>query len=400
MVFSENIDITNHLQDINSKHDEWIFFYNASHLKIESNSLSYVFYPTHTEYKKILSLQDLNICNMESINYCGYIGYETCLELENYSLETELKYYISMPEIYLLEMGYQEVYSNITLTNQEYVLPKAINIYSNMCYEDYKNKLEIIRKNIIEGNLYQANLTRKICIEYDQEIDESLALSIFIVLANRAPTANMCFFKTQHGFILSASPESFIDINSKGHAITKPIKGTASIGQEDVLLNDKNKAENLMIVDLMRNDFSRVSNNVFVSKLFEIEEYRSLLQLYSQIECNKKHTISNVDFILHAFPAGSMTGAPKISAIQLCLKLESYKRGVYSGILCAFLSDNTCFSSVVIRTIIIQDNKIEFQVGGGITYDSDAEDEFNETILKAIDICHVLNLNPQILKEI
>ena len=157
-----------------------------------------------------------------------------------------------------------------------------------------------------------------------------------------------------------------------------------------------------MIVDLMRNDLARSSEagSVKVEKLFEVSSYKTLHHLASTITSQKRNNISTLDAVINSFPAGSMTGAPKVSAMKFCNRQEKIKRGVYSGALGWFGGDGSCDLSVVIRTLIIHGNKFEFQVGGGITSDSDPEKEWQETIIKARGIMTALGADIRVLEEL
>ncbi len=156
-----------------------------------------------------------------------------------------------------------------------------------------------------------------------------------------------------------------------------------------------------MIVDLVRNDLSRhcLAGSVQVEKLFKISSYKTLHHLSSDICGIKKPNSNNIDIIKSCFPAGSMTGAPKIKAMEICSELEKQNRGVYSGAI-GFVSNTECALSVVIRTLIVRENQFEFQVGGAITFDSDPQKEWQETINKAKGIAKTLGIKLTDLKKI
>jgi para-aminobenzoate synthetase component 1 len=171
--------------------------------------------------------------------------------------------------------------------------------------------------------------------------------------------------------------------------ISAPIKGTSSRSDNKII--DKNnlqylqnskkeKAENLMIVDLMRNDLSRNCqiNSVHTQNLFQIISFKKIHHMVSKIIGQKSPDKNNIDVIKGCFPPGSMTGAPKIKAMEICDNLEKIKRGIYSGAI-GLISHNICKLSVVIRTLIIFDDKFEFQSGGAITYDSKPKKELQES---------------------
>jgi para-aminobenzoate synthetase component 1 len=279
---------------------------------------------------------------------------------------------------------------------------------SNFSKSSYLKKVKAIQKNIEDGEIYQANLTRKFFGEFEDEPQESF--EIFLELNKRSPANYSSFLKMNKNFIISSSPELFLKINEDGNILSRPIKGTAKKfadkkldeeSQKELKSSVKERAENLMIVDLVRNDLSRncQSNSVKVENLFKISSYKTLHHLSSDISGIKEPDSSNLDVIKNCFPAGSMTGAPKIRAMEICEDQEKQSRGVYSGAI-GFVSSKNCELSVVIRTLIVKGNKFEFQVGGAITYDSDAKKEWQETMNKAQGIAKTLGIKLSDLKKI
>jgi para-aminobenzoate synthetase component I len=217
---------------------------------------------------------------------------------------------------------------------------------------------------------------------------------------SNAPYAALAKFNTQ--WIISASPELFLS-KKQNTLITKPIKGTAKRGitkQEDDLLkqqlyiNKKERTENVMIVDVCRNDLSHLATkgSVNVGKLFDVESYQQVHQLVSTVSCDLKPN-TNFDAIIKAtFPMASMTGAPKIRAMQLIDEYELYNRSVYSGTL-GYINDNSNFDlNVLIRSIFYDEEKkkLSFTVGSAITYLCDAEEEYEECLLKAKAMIQIL----------
>jgi para-aminobenzoate synthetase component 1 len=210
------------------------------------------------------------------------------------------------------------------------------------------------------------------------------------------------FFALDNLFVISASPELFLKVKNK-KIISQPIKGTAPRGknpQEDKKIKEslknslKEKAENLMIVDLMRNDFSRfcVAGSVKVQNLFKLSTYQNLHHLSSEIHGKILPELDNVDVLAACFPPGSMTGAPKIKAIEVAANYEKLARGVYSGCIGYFKGNDEMNLAVVIRTAVLQDKKFEFQAGGAITYESEAQKELEEVFVKSRNIKELLFL--------
>jgi len=215
---------------------------------------------------------------------------------------------------------------------------------------------------------------------------------------NPAPFA--AFMKLDGFDIISSSPERFMKIRD-GRVETRPIKGTRPRGntfEEDeknkleLMNSEKDKAELLMIVDLQRNDLSKVCkpHSVKVSELFKLEEYSTVFHLVSSVEGTLKDEVDSIECIKQCFPGGSITGTPKIRAMEIIDELEGIKRNIYTGSIGYFGFDGNADFNIVIRTIVKVDNKVYFGVGGGITWDSDEEAEYDETLDKAKALIRVI----------
>ncbi len=342
--------------------------------------------------------------NNQVKNLFGWFGYELKNKLENLFKETNS--FINCEDLYFSNFSDKSFFNSTDFQkyfleiSKNYTPPKIKNFQSNMSKHSYLKKVSEIKKLIEEGVIYQANLTRKFYGEFAEKINP---LEIFAKLVSISPAPFSAFYKAGETYILSASPELFLSYkNSDNKIITCPIKGSAKPNQaKELSKSKKDISENLMITDLMRNDLARVckSGSIKVENLFEISEFSTISHMYSTISGLLKDEKSTLDIIKATFPPGSMTGAPKISAMEICSNLENIKRGIYSGILGYFDGNNRsskkidCQFSVVIRTIIIQGNKFEFQVGGGIVYDSNPELEWQETLTKASAISQTLGLS-------
>lgn len=272
---------------------------------------------------------------------------------------------------------------------------------SNMTGEAYLAKVQQVKDAINAGALYQANVTRKF---YGSLTPGFSPIHLFRDLCAISPAPYSALIKLEEHYILSSSPEQFLSLTAEGKATTRPIKGSArryADSSEDaaskafLAQSEKNHAENLMIVDLMRNDLSRTceTGSVKVENLFEITSYATIHHLSSTITGQKRGTKGTLALIKACFPPGSMTGAPKISAMELCSALEKDERGVYSGCLGWIGGDGAAELSVVIRTLLLKENRFEFQVGGGIVADSDPEEERQETLSKARAIAKILGIS-------
>ncbi len=242
------------------------------------------------------------------------------------------------------------------------------------------------KEYIEKGDIYQVNLTHRI------ELDGFFyPVSVFFSLAEEQPAPYLMLLKEKDFSIISGSMELFLE--KTGNEIkTKPIKGTRRRGlseEEDRLMYEelksskKERAENLMITDLMRNDLNRISENVFVESLFDIEKYSSLYQMVSTVKGYLKEDLSLQDIIDRTFPPGSVTGAPKKRAIEIINELEDYTRSVYCGATVLIKPDMNFVMSVAIRQSIFKNHRCYIYVGSGIVSDSDPEKEYEETLLKA-----------------
>jgi para-aminobenzoate synthetase component I len=267
--------------------------------------------------------------------------------------------------------------------------PKIISTKLRHSKESY---LELIKKSkefIARGDVYQLCLTNQITIEHDAN-----ALKTFLSLREKNPAPYGSYLKLGGIEIVSSSPEQFLKITAAGQVSTKPIKGTRPRSRnrdEDALIakelrdNQKEQAENLMIVDLMRNDLGRVceADSVRVEKLFDIESYATVHQLVSTVSGQLKFGQSATSALAACFPAGSMTGAPKLKAIEILEQLEGSPRDIYSGAIGYLGFDGSADFGMTIRTLVFEGKYASLGVGGGITIDSEPESELQETMLKA-----------------
>ena len=260
---------------------------------------------------------------------------------------------------------------------------------SAITFEQYKSDLEKIKEEITNGNTYEVNYT------YDRHVDcEADEFELFNSLLKKQATPYNAFIKNDIETIFSFSPELFFELKN-GHILTKPMKGTVPRGIDEVqdkknvdfLKNDiKNRAENVMIVDLLRNDLGRIAKtgSVKVSKLFEIETHKTLHQMTSQIEADLLDGTTLFEVFKAIFPCGSITGAPKISTMKIIDRLEKGSREVYCGAIGLISPKKTVFS-VPIR--ILQKKSDEktyrYRVGGAIVWNSDIKEEWEETLTKS-----------------
>ena len=273
-----------------------------------------------------------------------------------------------------------------------------IKIAPKFTREEYISSVNKIKQHIKRGDIYEMNF----CQEFFSENAYIDPLSVYHKLTAISPTPFAGFFKIGGKYILSATPERFL--SKRGSTLTsQPIKGTAKRSQnqaEDLRIkvelqnSQKEQAENVMIVDLVRNDLTKsaVKGTVKVDELFGIYTFPQVHQMISSISCELSPDVHFIDAIKNTFPMGSMTGAPKLRAMQLINEYERSKRGAYSGSF-GYIDPSGDFDfNVVIRSILYNTETayLSFQVGGAITYESDAEKEYEECLVKASAIMKVL----------
>ena len=254
---------------------------------------------------------------------------------------------------------------------------------------EYLGLIEKAKEAIARGDAYQLCLTNQLTIE--TEVDP---FAVYLRLRETNPAPYLSYLKLGSTSVVSSSPEQFLRVSNSGVVSSKPIKGTrprssdAELDEqlaEELRSNEKERAENLMIVDLMRNDLGQVSepSDVVVAKLFEVESYATVHQLVSTVIAVLKPGLDVFDAVKAAFPAGSMTGAPKQSAMSILSELEGAPRGIYSGCFGYVSLTGAADLAMTIRTIVFESGKASIGIGGGITIDSDPEAELLETKLKA-----------------
>jgi len=277
---------------------------------------------------------------------------------------------------------------------------------SNYSREEYLDLIDTIKEQIRCGNTYQTNFTQKLSAELPAETTPEL---IFYRLRRDHPAPFSAYIKRPSSTVVSASPERFVKIDQAPLAIsTSPVKGTRPRGQtprqdaelrSELLASEKDRAENIMIVDLLRNDIGRVAEygSVTVEKLCELETHPTFFHLVSTIEGKLKPSVSLSDILRAVFPCGSITGAPKISTMRIIDRLENVPRGLSMGAIGYHIPGNsfgcpeTLNMSVAIRTMVVRDGISTFNVGGGIVIDSDPEKEYEESLTKAKAMLSAIN---------
>jgi para-aminobenzoate synthetase len=273
---------------------------------------------------------------------------------------------------------------------------KRIQFHLSRNKKRYLKDISICKNFLRKGESYQLCLTNS--VEIDMRAN---TFSLYKELRRYNPAPYGAYIKDNNFAILCSSPEKFLTITKDRQVISKPMKGTMKRGiniHEDKLLvknlrnSKKEQAENLMIVDLIRNDLGKVCNigSIVVSKLMGIESYKTVHQMVSTITGVLRDDVSVIDCIKSCFPGGSMTGAPKLRTMTILDQLEKKARGIYSGTL-GFLSLSGAVNlNMIIRTIIAEKNKLSIGIGGAILIGSNPEKEYEETILKAKALMQVI----------
>jgi len=234
-----------------------------------------------------------------------------------------------------------------------------------------------IRDDIAAGSYYQTNFTTRLTSDFSGDAE-----AFFHALRDAQPDGYNLFLDAGAWQIASVSPELFFAWNPKTGAITtRPMKGTAAVGG-DLQSSAKDRAENLMIVDLLRNDLSRIADNVRVPELFTVQHLPTAVQMTSTITATTRPNVKLADIFAALFPCGSITGAPKIAAMQAIARYEFAPRGAYCGAMGVIRPDGTALFSVGIRSVTIANNIATCGIGSGITWDSNSADEYAENQIK------------------
>ncbi len=263
-------------------------------------------------------------------------------------------------------------------------------------FQQYKKAFNKIQQYIHAGDCYQVNFAQRFTAHYSGD-----PFDIYALLAEENNAPFSAYLNIQDQKIMSLSPERFID-SHKGQVITQPIKGTLPRSKDkhkDKQLADKlkhsikDKAENLMIVDLLRNDLSKTAakGSVKVSELFSVYQFESVHHLISTIESTLDSKYDNFDLLETTLPGGSITGAPKIRAMQIIEELEKNKRGIYCGVIGYLDFKNNMDTNICIRTLLAKKNKLYCWAGGGLVADSKLDPEYQEVFDKLSKILPTLD---------
>ena len=381
------------LQDYVSITKDWLFGYLTYDLKndteeLKSNNFDGLHFPDlyFFQPKKLFLIKD----NVVEVQYLSMLADE---------IESDLK---SISQCHLERLAFQR---HVRRTGSRKVSNKnvtPIKIKLRTSKDDYFKKVEQMLIHIQRGDTYEANF----CQEFFAEDTQIQPFEVFKKLNKISKSPFATYLKLEDKYLMSSSPERYI--KKKGNKIiSQPIKGTAKrssnkeadIRLANALFNDeKERSENIMIVDLVRNDLARSckAGSVVVDELFGIYSFEQVFQMISTVSGELREEVHFVDAIKNAFPMGSMTGAPKVMSMQLIEHYEKTKRGLYSGAVGYITPSGDFDFNVVIRSLLYNaaNEYLSLQVGGAIVFDSDPEDEYEECLLKAKAMIDVIEKSP------
>jgi para-aminobenzoate synthetase component 1 len=371
-IFSPKENILAQLNAFNQTHNDWLFGHIGYDLKNETA-------PLHSQHEDNIGFPEL-----------FFFQPETVLQLKNNTLTISS---LNEDPAIIFKQITQE--SSFSFDHEQW----RINIQQKISRNDYIATIEKLRNHILRGDCYEINF----CQEFfatDVKVD---ALQVYRQLTEISPNPFSCFYKLDDKYVLCASPERYLQKKGK-HLLSQPIKGTFKRDTTDAAADaalkqqlqqsEKDKSENVMVVDLVRNDLSRIceEGSVKVDELFGVYSFPQVHQMISTITGELKEGVTFSEIISATFPMGSMTGAPKRRVMELIEQYEKTKRGIYSGAV-GYISPEKDFDfNVVIRSILYNatNQYLSYLVGGGITFYSDPEKEYEECLLKAEAIRKVL----------
>lgn len=361
----------------------------------------------------------------------GYIGYDAIREFED--IGSPLPDEIEMPDIHFMlykdiivfDHSHETIYLiAINLDNQpEMILDKRleklkevieteknpakssfenIEFKSEISEADFKEKVNIAKQHIKQGDTFQIVLSQRMTAQIDGH--SHFSYSFYESLRKANPSPYMFYMDFEEYVILGASPESLIQTTRK-QITTNPIAGTRHRGatleederlEKDLLTDEKEIAEHRMLVDLSRNDLGRVCkiNSITIPTYMEIEKYQHVMHLVSEVKGELRENISSIDALIACLPAGTVSGAPKIRAMQLINQLEEKKRGAYGGGIGYITFNHDVNIALTIRSLVIKGRRAYLQAGAGIVFDSIPEKEYRETLNKARSLLEVQQFDP------
>jgi len=357
----------------------------------------------------------------------GYVGYDAIRQFEE--IGEELPDEVNMPDIHFMlyknvivvDHSNDEIYLIVTNPDDEAeaVLDERLQVLKN-CLENepelpgeeladvtfqpetsetaFKEKVEIAKKHIIDGDIFQVVLSQR--MKADMNGDPFV---FYQKLRKANPSPYMFYIDFEDYLILGASPESLIHTSGET-VVTNPIAGTRPRGKtdnedqalmEDLLQDEKEIAEHKMLVDLSRNDLGKVCEigSIELPTFMKVEKYQHVMHIVSEVKGQLRKDISSIDALVSCLPAGTVSGAPKIRAMQIINELEEKRRGAYGGGVGFINFQHDLNMALTIRSLIIKDKKAYLQAGAGIVYDSSPEKEYQETLHKAKSLLEVKDID-------
>ena len=357
-------------------------------------ALGYFSYDLAREYEKLpsVAIDDEQLPQM-AIGIYSVVVVIDHKDRKTYLLQLGQDYEVTILGEFWAELIEHEIASDDDLWSIKEKTKKRLTVKSgfteNLNFDQYTSCFNKVRNYTIDGDCYQVNLAK----QFSASVEGS-AWATYLYLRDLSPAPYGGFMNFPFAQILSNSPESFIRCVDK-EVITSPIKGTRARNHSDpvkdkeiaqeLLNSEKDRAENLMIVDLMRNDLSRCCelSSVKVPHLFSLYSFANVHHLISTITGTLKKGMHSLDLLRSCFPGGSITGAPKIRAMEIIEELEPHRRGLYCGAIGYVGVNGDLQTNIAIRTIVIKDGVARYAAGGGLVIDSDLNEEYQEIIDKA-----------------
>lgn len=345
----------------------------------------------HVSYDLKNHIELLTSSHPDHIQFPDIFFFQPAVVIKGRRDEVEISSVSEMPENILHQI---QSAAETRFTNES-----KIAVEQRIEKEEYISTIHQLRQHILRGDCYEINF----CMEFFAENVEINPLHLYQQLSAVSPTPFAGYYKLNDKYLCCASPERFLQ-KKNNQIISQPIKGTIKRNSDNKCLDEqlkqqlsasqKDKTENVMVVDLVRNDLSKIckQGSVTVDELFGIYTFPQVHQMISTVKGELNDDIGLDEILKAAFPMGSMTGAPKKSVMELIERYEKTKRGIYSGCLGYITPANDFDFNVVIRSIMYNkaNQYLSYQVGGGITFSSEAEKEYEECLLKAAAIKKVL----------
>lgn len=375
------------------------------------------------DFKRSYKVPELNDTPHFDGGLVGYFGYETIQYIEPKLANTNNKDDLGIPDIMLMVSNdllvfdnlkntsflithinpkhqtitdannhlddiYQKLQENI-ITKKPVIKKQKYNFVSLFGEDNFCSVVNKIKDYIIKGDVMQVVPSQRLVCDFNAR-----PIDLYRSLRKLNPSPYMYFLNMGDFYIVGSSPEILTRIDNNT-ATLRPLAGTRGRGnsekqdkqlEKELLADEKELAEHLMLIDLGRNDLGRIAktNSVKVTDKMAIERYSHVMHIVSNISCELKDNISPIDVIRATFPAGTLSGAPKVRAMEIIAELETLKRGVYSGAVGYLSFSGAMDLAIAIRTAVIKDNKLFIQAGAGVVYDSDPQSEWQETMQKAM----------------